>query len=272
MKIQQRRIRVGLEFNGSLKVYEGLDIKVSGTKHASPLQNEAAITIGGLSLETINYVLSESNPFAPKQKAARIIVEAGREGGSLFVVFQGDITKAEVSLPPDLNLTVKAKTNNANAAKIVVTNGRDVVRLRELSETVARNNNLLLNFQALDKNIANYQYTGTPAKQVQDLQDAGQVSAFVDDDTLVVKDADKPLTAKRRTLNEKSGMIGLPRLTESGIEVTYLVDGESMIGGQITIESQVNKSLNGDYKVEQLKFDMRTHSDEFYYIASCTRL
>lgn len=272
MAIDQRRIRVGLEIHGRLQMYEGLNISVSGTKFADPLQNEATIIIGGLNPDTRNYILTEASPFAKREKPARVTVEVGRESSGLFLLYTGDIVSAEIGLPPDLELTIKAKTNNANGAKVVVAPGREKVKLSLLSREVADNNGLGLLFQALDKFIGNYSFTGAASRQIYDLQRAGEVQAYVDDETLVVKDRDQALTGRRRILNANSGMIGLPRATEEGVDVTYLIDGESLLGGQLTVDSKLNPALSGDYVVEQLKFDARTHSDEFFYIASCRRL
>ena len=267
-----RRIRIGIEVNGNLHLYEGMKIAANGTKFANPLQNEATVVISGLNAETRNFLLTETSPFAKKKTAARMTIEVGRANGDLVLLYTGDIVSAEIGLPPELEMTIKAKTNNANSAKVVVTHGRERVKLSQLSREVANNNGLTLNFQAQDKDIGNYSFSGTPAKQIQDLQRAGGVSAFVDDSELVVKDRAKALTNRRRILNERSGMIGLPRADEKGVEVTYLIDGESLLGGQLTIESKLNPSLNGDYVIDELKFDARTHSDEFFYVAKCKRL
>lgn len=271
-EIKLRRIRVGLEIHGEMQFYEGLNIQASGTKYTNPLQNECEVTISGLNPETRNYLLTQTSPFEKRDKAARLTLEVGREGGDLFLLYQGDITEAEISMPPDLSLTLKAKTNNGNNARVVVSQGKDRVKLSALVAEVARNNGVEPQFEATDKWIGGYSYTGTASGQVRDLQKSGSVSAFVDDGKLIVKDSDKALEGRRRVLNEKSGMVGLPRAKDQGVEVTYLVDGESLLGGQLTIESEINPALSGDYVIDQLKFDVRTHSDEFFYIAKCRRL
>lgn len=270
--IKQRRIRVGIEINGRLQVYEGMSIQASGTKYANPLQNECTVIIGGLSPDTRNYILTQAGPFEQKTTVSRLTVEVGREGGNMFLLYSGDIIEVEIGLPPDLELTIKAKTNNGNQARVVISQGRERASLSSIAREVAKNNGIDLDFQAQDKQIGNYMYSGSPAKQVQDLQRAGQVAAFVDDNKLIVKDRDKALRGRRRILNENSGMVGLPRAKDQGVEVTYLVDGESLLGGQLTIESRFNPALSGDYVIDQLKFDVRTHSDEFFYIANCRRL
>ena len=270
--IDLRRVRVGIEINDKLHIYEGLNIKATGTKHANPLQNECEITIYGLNRETRQFILTEASQSNDNRTPKRVIVECGRESLGLFTLFIGDITKVEPSLPPDVVLTIKAKTNNANSGKIISESAAAMIKLSELSKRVASNNDVELYFQATDKNIANYSFSGVASKQIQDLQDAGDVRAFVDDGVLIVKDRGTAVDGRRRILNAGSGMVGLPKATDKGLEVTYLIDSESELGGQLTIESNHNPALNGDWVINQLKFNVATHDHPFFYTALCERL
>jgi hypothetical protein len=270
--IDLRRIRIGIEINDKLNVYEGLRVKVSGTKFANPLQNECDIVMDGLNQKTRDFILTETSPYNNNRQAKRVIIEVGRVNTGLFIVYVGDIISAEIASPPDVTLTIKAKTNNANAGKIVITNGQSTIKLSELARTVAANNDLNLNFQAQDKNIANYSFSGAAARQIDDLQRAGNVRAYVDDKNLIVKDHDKSTKGRRRMLSMSSGMVGIPKATEKGVEVSYLIDGESELGGQLTLDSKMNKSLNGDYTIDQLKFELASHDSPFFYHALCSRI
>lgn len=270
--IDLRRVRVGIEVKGRVNFYEGLNIAVSGTKFTSPTQNEATIDIIGLNADTRDYILSVTSPYSEESGTKRVIVEVGRVSTGLFVIYSGDIISAEISSPPDIKLTIKAKTNNANNYKIVTHSGNALQRLSEIARIVANNNGVGLTFEATNKNISNYSYGGAASRQVSDLQRAGNVKAFIDDGMLFVKDSSRALNQRRRILSAKSGMVGIPTATEKGLKVTYLVDGDSDLGGQLTIDSKMNKSLNGDYVIDQLTFDVTTHDDAFFYTAICSRL
>ncbi|HAT1515907.1 TPA: hypothetical protein I8W54_004314, partial [Morganella morganii] len=111
--IDLRRIRCGIELNGRMQWYEGLRIRAGGTKYANPLQNECTVNIDGLNAETRTMLLTETSPFAGNKSSPRIVVEAGRAGTGIFRIYTGDIVSAEISSPPDVTLTLKAKTNNA---------------------------------------------------------------------------------------------------------------------------------------------------------------
>lgn len=270
--IDQRIVRVGLEIDGVLNRYEGLRVKASGTKYTDPTQNDCSITITGLKADTRGFILSATDPFKPNPKQPRLTLEVGRESLGYFVLYVGDITSAEITAPPDIDLNLKCKTNNQNNAKIVAVSTGERVTLKQLSEQCAMNNGLELAFQAINKNIANYNFTGTASQQIVSLQRAGNVNCFVDDGRLIVKDAGAPLKDRVRILGMNSGLVGIPKRTDKGVQVQYLIDAESQLGGTLRLDSKADKSLNGDYEITELKYDIDTHGDNFFYTATGVRL
>jgi hypothetical protein len=272
MTLDLRRIRVGIEIRGQINWYEGLRIKATGTKYANPLQNDCSVTISGLKQATRDYLLTETSPFNENKTAKRLIVEVGRVSTGVFRLFMGDIVSAEPGPPPDLDVTIKAKTQSAQSRNVVSTSSGPSTPLSALAKKVAGDLSLNLDFQASDKNIANYTHTGSNLAQVQRLQEAGGVSAYIDDDRLIVKDVGRPLSGRVKVLSKDSGMVGIPRSTEEGCNVTFLIDPETAIGGALRIESLLNKAMNGDYVITQLAFDANTHDTPFYYTATAKRL
>src|SRR5690606_35732356 len=117
---------------------------------------------------------------------------------------------------------------------------------------IAIDNNMLHNFQATDKSIANYTYAGSALKQIDVLNTVGGVNVFIDDNVLVVKDAWVPLTGTLRILNKDTGMIGIPEFTEQGIRVKFLLDNRTTLGGALQIESVENPATNGLYVIYKL--------------------
>lgn len=271
MPVDLRRIRIGVEVSGQINWYEGLRIKASGTKYANPLQNECQVTIGGLKASVRDYLLSETSPYNSNRTPKRLIVEAGRISTGLFRIFTGDILSAEPGPPPEVEITLKAKTQSAQSGNIVAIAGAAISKLSGISRRVADEMKLGLDFQALDRNIGNFSFSGAAIKLVNQLQETGNVRAFIDDESLIVKDYDKALSGRLKILNMNSGMVGIPKQTEKGVDVTFLIDSESLLGGMLRLESRFNKAINGDYVIDQLKFDIASHDDPFFYTATCTR-
>ena len=266
-----RRIRFGIEISGRINWYEGLRVRAGGTKFANAQQNECTLTVSGLSMSTRGHLLTETSPLNSNRTPKRLIIEVGRVSTALFRIFIGDIVSAEPSAPPDVDVIIKAKTQSAQAGNVVAIASGPISKLSAISQRVADEIGLGLDFQALDKNISNFSYTGAALKMVNLLQDSGGVRAFIDDETLIVKNYGSALAGRIRILGADTGMVGIPKATEKGLDVTFLIDSESLLGGMIRLDSKMNKSLNGDYVIDQLKFDVASHEDPFFYSATCSQ-
>lgn len=268
----QRIVRIGLEIDGSLRWYEGLRIKATGTKFDSSIQAEATVTVSGLSLETRNLLLTETSPFNYYNNPRRLYLDAGREGGALFSIFEGDITSSEPGQAPDLDVTLRAQTCHAYAQQVVSKSYGAKQSLSSIAADVAQSLGLVLRFEAMDKQISRHAYVGPTRDQVRALAQMGGVIALVDQGQLIVKDDRRLRQGQLRILNENSGMVGLPKPTAEGCDVTFTIDGEALIGGGLEVQSQFNRAANGVYLISQLKFDIETHGDAFFYTAICRRL
>lgn len=272
--VDLRRARLGIEVSGRINWYNsdgGFKIKATGTKYANPEQNECTVVITNLKRQTRDFLVTEASPFNSNPTPKRLILEVGRVSTGLFRLFVGDITSAEPSAPPDIELTIVAKTANASKGKLTAKSAGAQSKLSAIAKSIADDIGVDLDFQAQDKNIGNYTHSGPELKQVELLQQAGGVSAYIDDGKLVVKDALMPLTGRIRILNKNSGMVGVPKPTEKGLKVTFTIDPDTVLGGALRLQSQINPAANGDYVITQLAFDVATHETPFFYTALATR-
>lgn len=273
--IDLRTIRVGVEVNGKIHFYQSIDgmrIRATGTKKANASQNECTVLLSGLREETRDFLITETSPFNKSPHPRRISLEVGRVSLGLTQIFVGDIVSAEPSSPPDVDLEIKAKTGFSNNLNVVSHASGPLTQLSQLSEEVAQRLGVGINFQATDKRVSGFQYSGGAMGLVSRLSESGGVRAFLDDGVLMVQDRDRATEGRIKVLNMNSGMVGIPKLDEKGLKVTYLIDGASSLGGLLRLESKFNKSANGDYRIDQLGFEVASHEDPFFYHAICSRL
>ncbi len=271
-ELDPRIVKVSIEVDGSLKTYEGLAISATGTKFGNENQNEAEIKISNLDKTTRNYILTETSPFNENRKPKKIILEVGRLSSGTFKLFEGDITASTITQPPDITLVMKALTGDFAKGDVVAVTQAPQVKLSKIAEQIAGSLGLSLEFQATDKNIANYSFNGGKLKQIAKLGEAGYVNAFIDDNVLVVKDWDAPLRDRVRVLNLGTGMIGIPEINEQGVKVKFLIDNQTVLGGAIKITSELNPAANGTYDIYKLDFDVTSRDIPFYFIAEAKRL
>lgn len=271
-ELDPRIVRVGIEVNGVLRVYnEDLKINANGTKFGNENQNEMEVKITNLQKSVRDYILTETSPFNQNRTRKKIYLWVGRQSYGAPLICVGDITKTNVSQPPDIELTIKALTGDYVKGKVLSTNKQGMASLRDISSSAAQQIGVDLDFQADDKQIGNYAFTGGALNQVGKLGRTGGVDAFVDDTTLVIKPSGRPLAGPVRVLNLDTGMVGQPEYTEHGIKVTYLLDDVSKLGAGLRIQSVLNPALNGLYAIYKLSFDIASRDEPFYWVAEATR-
>lgn len=270
-ELDPRLVKLTVQVNSVLKTYQDLAIVARGMKYANPLQNECEVTIFNLDKETQDYILTETSPYNANRTPKSVTLDAGRLSYGTARVYSGNIVMASPSQPPDIGLTLKCLTGNYSKGNFISRAQPGYATLSQVSKQVAADLGTTLSFQATDKQLSNYSYNGATGKQVDHLQAAGGINVYVDNDTLVVKNANVPLSGLVRILNAESGMIGIPEITERGIKVKFLLDNTTVLGGGLQIQSQQYPSVNGNYIIYKLGFELANRDTPFYWIAEALR-
>lgn len=272
MAIDPRIVRIEIDANGERHTFNGLNILASGQKFANPNSNTATVKISNADDDLVNYLISETTPWSEINTTSEIRVYAGRESwGEPALIFQGDVIFADKTQPPDITLIIKAQTKSNDKNRVITRSNPGNITLQRISQSVANDLGLSLKFEANDKTISNYNFTGGVLKQVNKLETAGGVSAYVDDGVLVVKDMSRPLQNEIRVLSENTGLVGRPEITEQGIKVKFLLDNNTRLGGLIRLQTNIDSVLNGDYQIYKLLFNIASRDTPFYWIAEAKR-
>jgi len=269
--IDQRILRVGIEVSGGLKWFEGLQITAKGSKVVSDLQNSADVTVVNLSAEDRNFILTETSPFNSNRTPKLLIIEAGRVSTGTARLFVGNIISSSPTQPPDIGLNMKAQTGAFKKGELVARSGLAKEKLSSLASKAAKDLEAKLTFEAQDKLIANYSFSGANLRQVNALADAGNVDAYLDNETLVVKDRGKPLKDRVKIIDNTTGMVGIPEATERGVKVKILYDLETDLGGQIDLTSELNPALDGSYTIYKIDFDLASRDTPWYFDIEASR-
>lgn len=266
-----RIIRVTIDADGQTKTFEDLAITATGTKYMSPLMNECEVKIFNMVKSTRDFLLTETSPFKIPVRPRRMTLDVGRRSYGTFRLFDGYVIAGSPTQPPDIGITLRSLTGSLFLTSVISTDQPEVSRLADISQSVANSIGATLDFQATDRNVGNYSFTGGALKQIEKLQETGTVDAFLDNETLIVKDKGKPIRGGVRVIDASSGMVGIPEVTEQGIRVKVMLDNSLRVGQSVQISSDMNPAANGEFVVYKLNFDIATRDTPFYYIAECTR-
>lgn len=270
-EIDPRLVRVGIEIDGQIKYYEDVAIVATGTKYGGENENEAEIKISNMTKETRDYLLTELSPFNKNRKTKKVYLDVGRVSYGYTRIYVGDVIATKVSQPPDISIDLKCATADSQKGNIVARSQPGTSGIKQIAAQAAKDMGLNLVYEAADKQVSNYSFSGGAAKQVGKIGQMGGVNAYIDDDKLVVKPAGDPLQNTMRILNIDTGMIGQPEITEKGIKVTYLIDAESKLGGGLEIQSKMNPAVTGVYTIYKLSFNITNRDVPFYFIAEASR-
>lgn len=267
-----RILKISIEVNGQIKTLDGLAIVASGTKYDNSIQNECEVKVYNLDKATTDFILTETSPLNQNRTPKKIVVEAGRKSWGTARVIVGDIISATISQPPDICLTIKALTSNYWNGTTVSNSYGAIAPMSSIAKQIADEMGLVLNFQAEDKNLANWSFVGGTGRQVDKLSKAGDIACYIDDDSLVIKPKRVPLQNSDRVLNIDSGLIGIPEISPYGVKVTYMFDNTSKLGGGLIVQSVRNPAANGRYCIYKLGFNLANRDTPFYYTAEAYRI
>ena len=280
-ELDPRLIRISFEIDGFRRSYGGnpeetgndeLAISVQGTKFSNPIQGECTVQITNLTREIRDFLLTEGSPYMNQNRNEREIrVEVGRVSTGLALLYVGGIFRTSVTQPPDQTVTIQCKTKQFQKTDIVTNSFSGNVPLSQIAEQVATDLNTELEFRATDTMIANYSFSGSTTKQVDKLDAVIGISAFVDDEALVVIDEPREAAAQARFLTPMTGLVGIPVPTEQGIKVTMMYDQQTINGGLINLQSVRYATYNGTYRIYKLSYHITNRDTPFYLIAECQR-
>lgn len=270
--IDLREVKVTVQIGNNTSTYEDIYISARGTKYANALQNECELTIKNLNRHDRDYIMTETSPYNINYVSKTVKIEAGRKSYGLSTIYFGNIVSSDITQPPDIGIVLKCLTGNYLKGTIITRNQPYQIPLSQVAKQVANDLQVALQFQATDKNLPNFSFSGAALMQVNHLAQAGGINVYIDDGTLIVKNAGSPLNDRIVNINANTGMVGIPELTEWGVRVTFLLNNDATIGGSMVLQSQFNPSLNGQYVIYKLGFDIANREQPFYYIAEASKI
>lgn len=263
--------------NPSLAIY------TFGTKFGSANMNTCECRIFNLTRQLRNEILTLASPLlnrpanAPNTNQASGIrpilnLKVGRQSTGSFLLFTGTVITCEMTQPPDIGIVLRSLTNAVNTFFLYGINMPANTLLSEIAQSIALQNNLFLDFEATDRQIGNYSYTGSLQYNIQKLNEIGGIVAGVDNQTLWVTNAGKARKNTGFTISESTGMVGIPQVTDQGVTVRSMINSAIQIGGSVTINSIMNPAANGTFQVVKMDYEVASRDQPFWYTLLCSNL
>lgn len=273
-EIDERLLRITINVEGVEHKFERLAIIAVGTKYGSAISNVCEVRIANIDKKVRDAILTEGTPFArfapPKNS---ILVEAGRVSSGMSEIFIGDVTTVMVTQAPDIWIVIRAVTGQFLKTETVAISRPATSKFSAIAEQVASTLEVDLDFQAPDKDVTNFSFSGGAERLIGMLgQITNGVDAYLDDKLLTVRerfqddDEIDPIE-----INIKTGMVGIPEFVGLGVRVTVLLRQEIRMGQKIRVTSDVYPAVNGVYFIYLLSFNLANRSSPFFYTLEAAR-
>lgn len=245
---------------GNTATIEGLATTVQVQKNGLPEKNTAHVEIKNLSLAHMSQLtfLSFKNL---ESKKNHILIEAGDKGGTLAVVFKGDITNswADFSTSPDV--TFKADAITAGWALQMNTSPTSVdgeAPAADLIQQFAGEAGFGFINNGVSEQVRNATFNGDPVSKARAVADEIGAELIIDDENFLLQPYDKA-QGEAVLLNPASGLIGYPGFTANGISLDCFYDPKLQLGGQVKVESIV-PAASGYWKIFKLTHSLTAYT------------
>lgn len=282
MTIKKRLLRVTIKLaNQTIVLNEDLYLAIRVKKAALSLQSKATIDVGGLSQSLRQGLITQFTAYRKRLKDNEglnrddyldISIQAGYEDAAgvqtLTPVFHGQVTLVEpMGAPPDITVRITAYTNQVDRTTYVTEQPPSPVTFKAFCKWCADQMKITAN---VDTSIDDTQLYNPAARtyivagllpwiQAYDRQN---IAAWIDDDTLFVRDIGKVVNSSSVITYEQ--FVGAPLWTEWGVNFRIMFDQRMKLASAAKAKSKLNPSMSTlDLIVMQLEYDLNTRSDSF---------
>lgn len=261
-----RLMKLKVEFDGKTIEYDqGYYIAAYGTKFTNGTLGECVLRLDNIDKQTRDLLVTKTSPWVIPRKYVNITLSVGRKSYGTFALFEGQAQACNPTQPPDIGLIFKSFASSFLLGNIGTLTAPPFSSLEKICQQIAEANGLTLDYQAGDRTIGNFSYTGALALLIKKINELGGVWAYQDGKTLVVTKSNRARSSRAIEINAKTGMIGIPSVNETGVSVKMLITNELRVGDLVNVKSEINPAANGDYIVYKLSYEVASRDTPFYW-------
>ena len=260
----------------------GLAIRAIGSIFGSSTQNSCECQIFNLTKQLRNTILTLASPLLnpptnnpaallPAQRQPVVLtLKVGRQSTGLATIYQGNVLSCEMTQPPDIGIFLRSLTQNYWNSQLLNIAEPANTELSSIAAAIALQNSLFIDFEATNRQISNFVFDPVASKNIDKLNQMGNIQAGVDKGTLWVIDSGKTRKNTGYTLSQSTGMVGIPQVTSEGVVVRMMANNAIVIGGAITIQSAVNPAANGTFKIMKIDYEVASRDQPFWFTLLCS--
>lgn len=178
-----------------------------------------------------------------------IQVHAGDDESGMSLVYAGGIFYGDVdyNAMPDVGVDIVASAiMNEQMAKIAASSYKGDMDVATMIRAIAKAAGLKFINAGVTAKLKNHAAPGSAVDQINDICHAAQVHWAKDGDTITIWPSGKTRDDTIIDISAATGMIGYPRYTMQGMEVSTLFNPDIEIGRRATLKTSVPKASPND--------------------------
>lgn len=274
MALYKRAWRLQIQVGNVVKTFQELDYQEQSLKIEFDISNavyggfsSGSITIYNLAQSDMEFLASSVSPFG-NFKRNKVSLEAGYVG-EIGVILSGNIIAVDcdfTSVDNRITLTVQGGIQNNLLKNSIQTSLKGLVDFKSICQECAKHNDLILRYDKniTKRNIQDYSFLGSPYQMIEELkQFFSDLNIFIDETGKVLNVLlfEKGEKINEQELSSDTGLIGKPKPTAQGCSVVSMLNINFKAGGFVKLKNESLKSLDGVYRVTELKHRGSNYGD-----------
>lgn len=209
--------------------------------------------IYGLPLSAMNQLTTLGTQFTLYNQN-KIKLKAYEEGQQPAMVFSGTITTAFADIrQPEGCLRVSALAGLFEAVKPTEpVSQKGSTDVSQTMKQIAGKAGLQFEDNGVNVKVMNPYLFGSPRQQALILAKAAGIEWVIENDTLAIWKPDQARQGGGATISPQTGMVGYPRYTQAGLEVTTLFNPSIKYGTSVTVQSELTPACGSWTVLDQI--------------------
>lgn len=228
---------------------------------------EAVIQIININRGLRDSILKRTIPATANQTFdVNVTIHAGHKDKGTAILYSGTVFRSYQLYKPNTGIELRCMSGYLNY--LIHTNhefGKDT-KFSDVAREFAKDNNVKLSFEVEDKPVGAFTYDDMISGELDKLKSFDKdCTVYIDSalSTMIVRYKNNPSKYSGVVeINAKNGL-KLISATEQGIELENIFTNAITINSQLNVNSEINSTLNGNYLVNNMKFDLSSRDDAF---------
>lgn len=254
---QQRTFNYSSNSEATSVKFIGHKVRARINKAGGPSMGRAQVDIYGLMRQAMNQLSTiGTRPLIIGPNY--ITIAAGDDVNGMTVVYRGTISAAWVDYTnaPDVALHVEALAGLYEAVQLApVSSYTGSTSVVVMLASLAAFMRLSFENNGVSATLSSPYYYGSPRTQAYAIAKHAGINIAIDDFKLVIWPEGSARRSLAPLISPKTGMVGYPSYTSSGISVLSLFNSSVSFGGLINVESSV-EAANGTWNIYGLDYEL----------------